>query len=191
MFSKSEIKNSLLGCLEVALFMPQAVKRFGTSYEAMIKSFYIPVVLFPVSLLIVFLYPRPELVDHSDHIISMMYSLRFAVALGIFLGFVYFLASKIQRTDHFYQFVIANNWLTIPTSVISIPLIIIMTSKGYTSGHIEALSVIILFYTYAYTAFMAACVLRIPLELAVFVMMIGFYINDTSHDIVGWVGSIL
>lgn len=187
-----DISIKLLGCLEAALFMPETARRFGSSYDEMIRSFYIPVIAFPLTLLAVYLYPRPEIANHSDAIISMLYSLRFAFSLGIFLGFVYFIAAKIERTEHFYQFVTANNWLTIPSTIISIPILMLLT-QGDTHAVQEAqvLSLILVFYTYAYTAFTAACILRIPLELAGFIAITGLLINNSTHDIIGWVGSVL
>ncbi len=186
------VSVKLLGCLEAALFMPETARRFGSSYDEMIRSFYIPVIAFPLTLMAIYLYPRPEIASHSHVIVSMLYSLRFAFSLGIFLGFVYFIARKIERTEHFFQFVTANNWLTIPSAIVSIPILMLLT-QGDAAAIREAqvLSVLLVFYTYAYTAFAAACILRIPLELAGFIAMIGVLINNSTHDIIGWVGTVL
>ena len=192
MSATKEIAVKLLGCLEAALFMPETSRRFGTSYDEMIRSFYIPVIAFPLTLMAVYLYPRPEVADHSQIIISMMYSLRFAFSLGIFLGFVYFIATKIERTEHFFQFVTANNWLTIPTAIISVPVLLLLTQgDAHAVKEAQVLSLILVFYTYAYTAFAAACILRIPIELAGFIAMTGLLINNSTHDILGWVGTVL
>lgn len=186
------IGTKLLGCLEAALFMPETSKRFGSSYDEMIRSFYIPVIIFPLTLLATYLYPKPEIADHSHVIISMIYSLRFAFSLGIFLGFVYFIAGKIERTEHFFQFVTANNWLAIPSAIISIPILVLLTQgDAHAIKEAQVLSLILVFYTYAYTAFAAACILRIPIELAGFIAITGLIINNSTHEIVGWVGSIL
>lgn len=186
------VSLKLLGCLEAALFMPETARRFGSSYDEMIRSFYIPVIAFPLTLLAVYLYPRPEVATHSHVIVSMLYSLRFAFSLGIFLGFVYFIARKIERTEHFFQFVTANNWLTIPSAIISIPVLMLLTEGGDIAiREAYVLSLILVFYTYAYTAFAAACILRIPIELAGFIAMTGLIINNSTHDILRWVGSVL
>lgn len=193
--SVQSVKNvsiKLLGCLEAALFMPETARRFGSSYDEMIRSFYIPVIAFPLTLMAVYLYPRPEVATHSHVIVSMLYSLRFAFSLGIFLGFVYFIARKIERTEHFYQFVTANNWLTIPSAIISVPILILLTDGGTDAvREAYALSVIIVVYTYAYTAFAAACILRIPIELAGFIAITGLIINNSTHDILNWVSKVL
>lgn len=172
--------------------MPETARRFGSSYDEMIRSFFIPVFIFPLTLLAVYLCPRPEVADQPHTVISMIYSLRFCMSLGIFLGFVYFIARKIERTEHFFQFVTANNWLTIPSAIVSIPVLLLLTSgEAEAIKEAQVLSMILVFYTYAYTAFTAACILRIPLELAGFIAMTGLLINNSTHDIVGWLGSIL
>lgn len=192
MHAIKSVSVKLLGCLEATLFMPETARRFSSSYDEMIRSFYIPVIAFPLTLLAVYLYPRPEVASHSDIVISMLYSLRFAFSLGIFLGFVYFIARKIERTEHFYQFVTANNWLTIPSTIISIPVLMLLTQgDAHALQEAQVLSVILVFYTYAYTAFAAACILRIPIELAGFIAMTGLIINNSTHDIIGWVSSVL
>jgi hypothetical protein len=187
-----DIGTKLLGCLEAVLFMPETAKRFGSSYDEMIRSFMVPVIVFPLSLLAVYLCPKPEMADQSHVIISMLYSLRFAFSLGIFLGFVYFIAAKIERTEHFFQFVTANNWLALPSAIISVPILMLLTQgDAHAAQEAEVLSLILVFYTYTYTAFTAACILRIPIELAGFIAMTGLIVNNSTHDILGWLGSVL
>jgi hypothetical protein len=55
MFTKTEIKRNLVGGLEVALFMPTAKRWFGDGVEEAVRSFTIPILLLPVSLLMVYL----------------------------------------------------------------------------------------------------------------------------------------
>ena len=54
-----------------------------------------------------------------------------------------------------------------------------------------AVRVCLMLYTYAFTGFMAAYVLRIPWELAGFIVFLGMCINDTTLDILYWVGDKL
>lgn len=184
------IKNHLLGCVDAALFMPGITKRFDGSYDAMIRSFYIPVMMFPLMILTVLLEPSAALADHSQNTISLIHALRFTMTLAIFMGFVYFLATKTDRTKHFFQFVTAYNWLMIPTVLISLP-IVLMSATGDAAmiNQAQVLSYFVLIYTYAIIAYAAACTLRIPIELAGFVAIIGLQIDLSSYEIIGWVGS--
>lgn len=187
MIPGNEFRRGLLGGLEMALFMPQAAIRFGDGYDEMIRSFYIPVFLFPISLLVLTLYPESQMSGAPDSMVSMIYSLRFAVSLGVFLGFVYFFVAKIQRSDHFFRFVTAHNWLNVPFAILSLPLIWMLIEGGHDPKEIQAAGILLVIYSLACTAFIAALVFRIPLELAGFIALMGLMINDASHTVVNWV----
>ena len=115
---KSEIKRNLLGALEVALFMPVARKRFGESKEEALRSFLIPILLLPLTIFAVYLYPKPEMASDSALVISILYSLRMLVIWAFFFGTVYMIAREVDRKAYFYNFVIATNWITIPATAI-------------------------------------------------------------------------
>lgn len=185
-------KDHLLGCLDAMLFMPGADKRFRGSYNYMLGSFVIPVLLFPLMILGILISPAPSLEDQSQNMISLIYSLRFCIALGIFLGFVYYLSRKTDRTDHFFRFVTAYNWLTIPSVLLSLPVGLMLASNDpVTAQQGLVLSYILVGYVFAFTSYIAACTLRIPIELAAFVAIIGFQINDSTYEVVRWVGTVL
>jgi len=186
-----EIRKNLLGCLETALFMP-AGTRIGSGYEEMLRSFFVPVLAFPVALLAIYLSPQPGMAGYSENTLSLLHTLRFTLSLGIFLGFVYVIASKIERRDHFFRFIIANNWLSVVPAVLTLPILFMLTGgDGQSFVEAQALSALLLVYTCAMTAFIAACTLVIPIELAGFIAFIGFVVNDSSYDILGWITRLL
>ena len=191
MFTKDEIKRNLLGGLEIALFMPVARTRFGTNYDEALRSFFIPVILFPLTLLGVYLCPKPDLAGASVNMIALLYSLRMAATWALFLGSVYWITGHVGRREHFSQFVIAINWLQVPATVVFLPFLWMMLTGGHTWGELYPAIICVMVYTYAFTAFMAAWVLRIPWELAGFITMISFLINDYTGDILHMVGSNL
>lgn len=174
------------------LFMPRAGERFSGSYNYMLGSFVIPVLLFPVMLLGVLLSPRPELAEHSQNLISLIYSLRFCITLAIFLGFVYLLSARTQRHDCFFKFVTAYNWLTLPTVLLSLPVtFMVLSADPLTAQQGYILSYVLMVYCLAFTAYIAASTLRIPIELAAFIAIISFQINISSYEVVDWLGSML
>lgn len=189
---KQTTKNHLLGCLDAMLFMPKPDARFSGSYNDMLGSFVILVLVFPIMLLGSLIAPIPVFAEQSQNLISLTYSLRFCVALGIFLGFVYFLSSKTDRTEHFFRFVTAYNWLMVPSILLSLPVTLMMSSADAVTAHQGLiLSYFLVAYTFAFTSYIAACTLRIPIELAAFVAIIGFQINNSSYEFVDWVGAML
>lgn len=186
-----EIKRNLLGGLEIAIFMPVARTRFGDSREEAIRSFLVPVLLLPLTLLAVHLSPKAAMADQSAYMVSLLYILRTVLMWGAFFGTVYLIAREVDRKKYFYQFVIASNWLTVPASVAFLPITWMLVSGAYTWAELYPFMICMLLYTYAFTAFMSAYILRIPWELAGFIMLIAITINSYTHDFVYWVSSYI
>ena len=191
MFSKQEIKKNLHGCLDVALFMPMPNKRFGKTYDEAIRSFLIPLFLFPITLMIVYLSAGSGDDSESANTLALLYSLRTAASWFIFFGLVYWLTGEIDRREHFYQFVVASNWLTVPATVIFAPVAYLILSQQANWDQLHMFSMCLVFYTYGFTAYMASRVLRLPWELGGFISMISLMIHNGTTDIMQWVNSIL
>lgn len=187
----NEIKRNLLGSLEVALFMPVARTRFGDTRDEAIRSFIVPILLFPLTLMAVYMFPQAELAGNSGHTIALLYSLRMAAMWGIFFGAVYWITKEIDRKKHFYQFVIATNWLTVPSTIVFLPVAWMLLSGIHTWQELYPFMICLMLYTYAFTAFMAAYILRVPWELAGFVVILGMCVNDSTMDILNWFGDKL
>lgn len=182
MVSGCEIKRNLLGTLEISLFMAVPADRFDKSREAMLRSFYIPVFLFPLTLLLINF--NPALQEVSANKIALLYSLRMWVSLGFFLGFVWLLCRKTDRMDRFRQFVTANNWLSLPAALLFVPVLLVFSSGGHSWQEMQPFMMFLVLYSYAITAFMAAYVLNIPFELGGFVGFIAMAANNGAHDFI-------
>ncbi|MCC6597273.1 MAG: hypothetical protein IT559_00590 [Alphaproteobacteria bacterium] len=189
--NKEETRQNMLGCLEIALFMPRGAARFSSSVEGLKKSFLLPVILLPLSIATV-LAAHPaagNLNDGSAQTLAIIYAVRLFISLGLFLGLVYFMARKMDKMEEFYRFATANNWLVLPAAALMLPLSLSFMAGNYSFSEIYPLMVFITLYSYACTAFMAAHALRIPMELACFVAIAGMAINQTSLDVLKFVAS--
>lgn len=191
MFSKQEIKKNLHGCLDVVLFMPMPKKRFGKTFEEAKRSFLIPLFLFPLTLMFVYLSPHSGYESEQANTFALLYSLRTASSWAIFFGLMYWLTGEIDRREHFYQFVTAINWLTIPATVIFIPIAYFILSHQASWDQLHMFSMCLMAYTYGFTAYMASRVLRLPWELGGFVAMISLMVHNGTTDIAQWVTSVL
>ena len=187
MAGNKNIKNNLLGSLEIALFMPGGANRFCGDHKAMLKSFLIPLLVLPLTLFtVIAAHPDPDLSTNSAKILMVVYSLRTIVYLAVFLGFVYFMAKSMDRLENFYRFATANNWLVLPATILIAPLVILFANGVYSWSEVYPLMVFITLYSYAYTAFMATYVMRIPMEMACFIAIAGMAINQTALDAMKW-----
>lgn len=186
MFKSEDIKQSLLGSLEIALFMKGGARRFQTDASSMKKSFLIPIMLLPLTLAMVLGAHPNALTPTSAQILAVIYSLRLFVYLGAFLGFVYYMARTMDKLDDFHRFATANNWLTIPAAALMLIPVSLFLNGIYTWQEIYPAVVLITLYSYAYNAFMAARVMRIPVEMASFIAITGLIINHNALGLLKW-----
>lgn len=189
LFTSHEIRQNLLGCLEIALFMPKGAQRFAADKQTMTRSFLIPLFFLPVSVAIVLCAHPAALDTGSMQVIGLIYALRLFVYLGAYLALVFTMTKFLnetaeEHTQDFYRFATANNWLMIPAAALMAPLAISFLSGNHEWAEIYPLMVFIALYSYAYTAFMAARVLSIPMEMAVFVSIAGMAIHQTSLGLI-------
>ncbi len=191
MFTKHGLKTHLLGSLEIALLMPVARTRFGNTAEEALKSFFVPLFLLPISMLAIYAFPPPELADDTANAIAVLYTFRLAISWGLFFGAIYWISGQIDRREHFFQFVIANNWLAVPATAIFIPVWWMLFNGSYSWAELAPFMSCLIIYTYGCTAFVANRILRIPWELACFIAFIGYSINDNTLDILHWIGAII
>lgn len=185
------LKRNLLGTLEIALFMRQGAERFSVSKQAMKRSFLIPFLILPFSIMtMIAAHPSSaELSSSAVYALAIMYGLRTVLYLAGFMGFIYIMAKSLDRVECFARMVTANNFLVLPAAVLMLPLSLAFMNGMYSWSEIYPLMVCITLYSYAYTAFMAAHVLRIPLELAVFVAVCSMAINQSALDAMKWIGA--
>lgn len=191
MFTGREIKHNLLGCLEIALFMPTARNYFGKTAGDACRSFIIPVLLFPLTIFAFYLYPKPELVDNSLQLVTLLYALHMVVCWVLSLSTIYWILRGIDRKQYFFQFVTAYNWLAVPSTVIILPVLWMLFSGSHSGEEVLPILIFLIFYSCAFTAFMATYVLRIPWELAGFIVILTMAVSDGTMNVVNWLGAII
>ncbi len=120
MFSKKEYARNLLGCFEIMLFMRQGLARFSPERKDAIKSFIWPLLLIPVAL---FAFSF-QAAGYSLSFMMILHALRMIIAMGLFLGAVYFVCRQYERKQYFWQFLNALNWLNIPLFILMLPIVL-------------------------------------------------------------------
>jgi hypothetical protein len=96
----------------------------------------------------------------------------------------------VDHLDNFYRFVVATNWLSVPATVVFLPVALMLLSGNFTWEQLYPFMMFLVFYTYAFTAFMAVHVLIIPWELAGFIAFVLMTVENSTMDIVKWVGGL-
>ena len=184
---QNSIKQNALGALETALFLKKGAARFSNDHKSLKQSFLIPLLLLPLTLITVFYaHPHEQLADGATQILATIYTLRLFVYLGLYLGFVYFMAKTLDKTKEFKRFVTANNWLTLPAAIAMIPLLLLFLNGSHSWAEIYPMMVVVTLYSYAYSGFMIAHLMRIPYEMAGFIAIAGMAIHQTSLTAIKW-----
>lgn len=183
MFTRQELKQNLAGCLEIMIFMRQGIERFqSVSRVDAIKSFLIPVMLFP------FVFMALVMTSKEGHTIPFIISVHFfRIVIGamIYFTIVYFLSKQLDRQQHFYRFLVIVNWICLFDIIFISPILLyIFTGADVTS--VEPYAVFITLLGYVYAAFIITHSFRVPWEMGGFVAIVGLAVDETMWDIVNF-----
>lgn len=131
-------------------------------------------------------HPAGQLADGATQILAIIYTLRLFISLGLFLGFVYMMAKTLDKAAEFKRFATANNWVTLPATIAMLPLLLLFLNGSHSWAEIYPMMVIVTLYSYAYTGFLIAHIMRVPYELAAFMAVAGMAIHQSSLTAIKW-----
>ena len=177
MFSREELKQNLIGCFEIALFMPNGFERYDSSYSTAVRSFFVSVLLLPLVLWIWVL--RSEVEPAAA--VVLVHLVRMVMTAVIYLGLVYLLSRQYGRQEHFFKFVTVCNWCEVFGTLLALPVLIALL----TGSDMEAwknYAIFIQLLSYVYTAFIATRVFKLPWEMGGFVAIISLAVMQNLLD---------
>ena len=173
MFTKAEIKNNLLGCFEIFLFMRKGVERFSPSQKAALKScIWIPVFL-PLTLFVISFQNEGT----PNGLFYLFYPMKVCVVLGSFYGIVYLISKYCEKQEHFFRFVTIINWINVPLILLIMPAIFVLVS-AQTYGAVESYALFLTIVSHILTGFIATHALRLPWQLGATIAIIGIGVHD-------------
>lgn len=184
MFTAKEIKNNLLGCLEIFLFMPSGIERFGKTKSDALKSLIIPIALLPLTLMVIM--ALPEEAAGPVNIVLPIHIIRIVAAVVVFLIVVYYLAKQFNREEYFYRFWSASNWCNVVGLVMVSPIMIGVFS-GYDMAVFESYAVFITLVGYVYSAFIITYCFKLPWEMGGFIAILGLAIDENLFDLAHYI----
>lgn len=191
MFTKAEVKRNLVGALEVALFIPDARKRFGNTTGEAVRSFFVPLLLLPIGVMMMYLQPEFLNLKKYANGFTILYCFEAAISLCAFVFFVRWISMKIGRLEHFNQFVIALNWLAVPSMLLLSPIFVMLITGMHSWHELYPLSICAVVYTYSFIGYMAKCVLRVPWEIGGFLAIIAMMIDSFLQQLLQVVNSVV
>lgn len=173
--------SPLTGTLEAALFMPGCARQFEGRVPAVWRSFLVPITIFPLTAAL-FISAHPS--GAGDPLFSGtllgMYALRLLIYMGLFLGVMFVLSSRLQRGRDFLRFVQAHNWLDLPAFLFSLPLCFGYMMGAYEWADIYPMLVMTTLYGYASLAYASARIFGVPLDLGITIAAFSLVLNQAS-----------
>ncbi len=175
MFLSKQVKQNLLGCFEIVLFMKAGFDRFSNSRSDALKSFLIVLVILPL-ILGVRVIMSPE---YSPSLIVFLYTPITILALVGFLGLVFCFSKHYERTQYFYKYLNVVNWFNIAMLALTSPLLVAIALGAQESTQFESYAVFMIMVGYLYSGYILTHVFRVPWELGGFVAIFGMLIDQT------------
>ena len=188
---RAHTMSAPLAALECALFMKQGIPRFNDDFNAMLKSFLIPLAFLPFSFIGLYYSQdqRPELSGVSYEYLALLFIGKtfFTTLLGF--AMIYGFAKYYDRTRHFYRTITAGNWASIAPTLLFLPVLYSMSMGWHSWEEVYPVTIVFSIYTYALAGFILTFALKIPWEMAGFLTICGMAINETGFDVLYWLAS--
>ncbi len=178
MFSRDEMLRKLLGCFEVFLFMPRGVDRFEGTREQAIKSFVVPIVLLPFTMIVMVALSS----GYSWNLLIAVHFVRIVITFALAIAAVYFLVKQFNRGEYFYKFLNVSNWFNVPAVALTLPIIGALM-MGYDMSVMESYAVFVTILGVVYMAFMVSYVFRLPWEIGGFVAIVCLAIDQNLFGV--------
>ncbi len=186
MFTREELRNNLIGCAEIVLFMPNGVGRYDPSKSSAVRSFLVTLFLMPVVIAM-------WVFRAGSAPVSLVVGLHFAqmvLATILFLTVVYFLSKQYERQEHFFRFITVSNWQGVSGIALALPILVAIMLGGDLAVW-ESYAIFVAILGYVYTGFIATHAFRLPWEMGAFIGVISLAVSQESLKLVGYLQDYL
>ncbi len=195
---KSFILTKIRGALDLCLFIRGGEKAFrDTTFKAMLLSFLIPLIFLPYGIWGLSMTHNTELQDLSkleglkNFGFGEFIAISFAKAIIVtaFMLFVMYMFAKfMDRTQYYYDFLAAGNWMTIIGFFINLPMTLMVLSGGYEWMVIYMVATVTILYGLAISSYTITRVLNVPWELGAACAIFALAVREISNKIVHQIG---
>lgn len=177
-----EIRNALRGCLEIALFLKIGITRFEGTIPAFLRSLVVPFLIIPV---VIWTVPvLGDLANRSSGWIAMLHATQLVFGIASFMAIVYVLKNRIVTNEDYLRTITAYNWLSVPSYVINIPLILMGHLAVHSWADVSAMMLLVTLYCYCYLAYMLTHSLRTSWIFGITIAMLDFMVGEAVRNIV-------
>ena len=173
------IRDALMGCLEIPLFLKAGTTRFANTKPAVILSFIAAVlVIFPSAYLA---RANPDFAGDGYLLIFVRFLMEYLIFCFLYLPSMHFIAKQLERDQYFLSFVNGLNWLNVSQLLMILPF-----TWGVIVGHwqwqeVYYFLVFLIMYGYAFVAFYITWVFRINWMLGAALSILGLALGELAH----------
>ncbi len=172
----SQIKDALMGCLEIPLFMKTGATRFQNTIQAAKTSFLVPIlVIFPVAEVAKV---NSDFTDHSYIWLLGFFAMMLALNMLFFFGASYACMVALEKKDKFPAYITSMNWLSLTSLVINMPFLLLVYFGIYSYDEMYNLFIFLILFGTTYQAFLITHLLRINWMLGAAISIMGILIDD-------------
>jgi hypothetical protein len=184
-------KEKLKGGFDLVFLFGRGIKPFeiGGKKEAL-RSLWIPVFFFPLSLLSAWLYPPQGLEDQPASTVLAIIAESSVVMFFAGWALLWLFAVVMERRDRFWVTFHAGNWIGIPMSIISLPFLMLAIMEVYPRAQMDRVLTIITYYGVVVGACIAFRGLKIGWEWAGFFSCMGVFISQQIWNLAFWANGV-
>lgn len=189
----NEIKNAVIGCIDIALFMPRGVERFNDGWAPLLRSLIIPLALMPLTYVNLSYMQEavPELADLSYTTVALLFAAKGLCTLAVTLGIMIIFAKTYDKMDYLLRTITISNWMSVFLTILYLPILVTVITTDHSWLDMYQFDILHAVYGYILIAFVLTHAMKIPWEMAGFLAIVGIAIQHTSLDVVLWAAQAL
>jgi len=177
-------KAKLKGAFDLLFLFGQGIHAFSGTKRDAIRSFAIPVVLFPVTLFFSVFYPPKGMEEgYSNSQILMTVSLHAVISFVFSLAAIFLLARSFKKSDKFWLFLEAINWIGLAFFLITLPLVNAAVFNWIPREEMDRIFVITQCFFYVVTACVIFRAFQLNWQLSGFMAIVILFVDQTMWDI--------
>jgi hypothetical protein len=178
------LKSKLTGAFDLFMLFGRGIKAFTGTRRAALWSMAIPVVLFIASLPFDYYYPPKGMESDISHE-QILLTVTLQNILSTVLEFILIagVAYSLKKLDRFWLFVEANNWVSIPTVLVSVPFAIAAVYGWVAREEMDRVLVLLQCYFYVVTGCVFFRAFQVNWQLAGFMTILTLFANQTTWEL--------
>ncbi|MFN7114161.1 MAG: hypothetical protein ACK4PK_07345 [Alphaproteobacteria bacterium] len=190
----STVSQKIKGSFDLVLLFGRGIRAFedeGTRAAAL-RSLWIPAALFPFALIVSAFYPPYGMHegDYSYAQVALTVTGAYILGIALTMGFGWLFAHALRQRSRFWLYFQASNWVTIPLSLLTLPIALMMIYDVMPREEMDRIVTIVTCYGVLVAGCVAYRSFRVPWELAGALACLSLFVNQQAWNVMYYVQNI-